>query len=236
MTIKRYTVEQIETQGVSCQFHSMGGLRDGWIMPDGYGVVYAGYAQLRFDADTITTDNREGLVLARIAVANKRFDYTDFGTKPMSCEDWLVEDNDLVKVCTTRDEDALTQIEFRVTFKPNAAESTSSRIFNLTQGLAEIDDAWEPSFTPWRHGGWIVSNLQTANGGLGCVSNNYPDSQWRIVCDSRRNALREPGDFTFPSRLEAAKGEREYVREQLIKRLAAHVRPTAPPNGLDVPF
>lgn len=236
MTIKRYTVAQIETQGVSCKFHSMGKVRDGWIMPDGYGVAYAGYSQLRFDPDTIATENQEGLLLARKAVASMRFDHTRFGNKLVSSEDWIVETDDLVMVYTTGDETAPTQIEFRVTFKPNAAESTSSRLFNLTQALAENDDAWEPVFSPWRHGGWIISNLQTSSGGSGCVSNNYPDSQWRIVCDSRRIKLNEPGDITFPTRLEAAKSERALVREQLNQRLAAQVVPTAPRHGLEVPF
>ncbi len=66
---------------------------------------------------------------------------------------------------------------------------------------------WEPSFSKWRHGGWYVNNIQYASGSCGCVSNNYPDKKWRIVCDNRRVHLNEPGDFTFKSRHEAALAE-----------------------------
>lgn len=66
---------------------------------------------------------------------------------------------------------------------------------------------WTPSFSPWRHGGWYVDNVQYASGAIGCVSRNYEDRKWRIVCDPRREALGSPGDFTFGSRLEAARVE-----------------------------
>lgn len=81
----------------------------------------------------------------------------------------------------------------------------------LPQMAEPIADAWEPSFSRWRHGGWYVHNIRYPNGGCGCVSNNYPDKKWRIACDNRRNALGEEGDFTFPSRDAAARAERELV-------------------------
>ena len=65
----KYTVEQIETVGTKCLFDSMGAQRDGWIMPDGHGVDYAGYAQLTFEPETIATSHKEGLMRARVAVA-----------------------------------------------------------------------------------------------------------------------------------------------------------------------
>lgn len=72
--------------------------------------------------------------------------------------------------------------------------------------------AWQPRFSRWRHGGYYVGNVSHLNGGLGCISNNYPDKKWRIVCDTRRgHRLNEPGDFTFPSRDAAARAELEWT-------------------------
>ncbi|WP_131815885.1 MULTISPECIES: hypothetical protein [Pseudomonas] len=71
--------------------------------------------------------------------------------------------------------------------------------------------AWQPVYSPWRQGGWYVSNLRYPGGSCGCVSNNFPDKQWRIVCDSRRKELGEEGDFTYPTRDAAARAERELV-------------------------
>lgn len=72
---------------------------------------------------------------------------------------------------------------------------------------------WQPSYNPWRHGGWYVSNVQYPNGAIGCVSRNYPDHKWRIVCDPRRgDQLNTEGDFTYPTRDAAARAE--YVLAQ----------------------
>ena len=70
---------------------------------------------------------------------------------------------------------------------------------------------WTPQFSPWRHGGWYVTNLHCLSGACGCVSNNYPDKKWRIACDPRRRNLGEEGDFTFKTRDAAARAERELV-------------------------
>jgi hypothetical protein len=37
----------------------------------------------------------------------------------------------------------------------------------------------------WRHGGWYVTNVHYPSGAIGCVSRNYADKKWRIVCDPR---------------------------------------------------
>lgn len=71
---------------------------------------------------------------------------------------------------------------------------------------------WVPSFSKWRHGGWYVSNVQYPSGSTGCVSQNYDDGKWRIVCDPRRNRLGEDGDYTFPTREAAARAERELAQ------------------------
>jgi hypothetical protein len=60
---------------------------------------------------------------------------------------------------------------------------------------------FKPSYEPWRHGGWYVTNVQYPTGAIGCVSRNYPDKKWRIVCDNRE------GDHTYPDRDTAAHAE-----------------------------
>lgn len=70
-----------------------------------------------------------------------------------------------------------------------------------------LRNQWTPAFSRWRHGGWYVSNVYYPSGACGCVSRNYPDGKWRIVCDDRRTELGAPGDFTFKTRDEAARAE-----------------------------
>lgn len=68
-------------------------------------------------------------------------------------------------------------------------------------------------YTKWRHGGWYT-NVRYPSGACGCVSRNYPDKKWRIVCDPRRKGnLNEEGDFTYKTRDEAALAEYELVEE-----------------------
>ena len=64
---------------------------------------------------------------------------------------------------------------------------------------------WSPVYSPWRHGGWYVSNVCYPSGAVGCVSRNYPDRKWRIACDSR------DGDHTYASRDAAARAERDLI-------------------------
>lgn len=61
---------------------------------------------------------------------------------------------------------------------------------------------WTPEYRAWRGGGWYVDNVHYPSGAVGCVSRNYADKKWRIVCDR---------DFTrtFRSRDDAARAERE---------------------------
>lgn len=62
---------------------------------------------------------------------------------------------------------------------------------------------WRPAYSAWRHGGWYVTNIRYASGAAGCVSRNYPDGKWRIVCDRRSP---QPA---YASRNAAAFAERE---------------------------
>jgi hypothetical protein len=64
---------------------------------------------------------------------------------------------------------------------------------------------WQPSYDKWRHGGWYVTNVHYASGAAGCVSRNYADRKWRIVCDPRPAEEQQ----TYPSRDAAARAERD---------------------------
>lgn len=66
---------------------------------------------------------------------------------------------------------------------------------------------WTPNYTPWRHGGWYT-NARYPSGACGCVSRNYPDGKWRIVCDSRPDAYEK---HTYPNRDAAARAERDLI-------------------------
>jgi hypothetical protein len=59
------------------------------------------------------------------------------------------------------------------------------------------------SYSHWRHGGWYVDNVNYPSGAVGCVSRNYDDRKWRIVCDPRPFDQRP----TFKNRDEAAAAE-----------------------------
>lgn len=67
-----------------------------------------------------------------------------------------------------------------------------------------------PEYSEWRHGGWYVNNVRYAGGACGCVSRNYADKKWRIVCDER-----EPKP-TFPSRDAAARAEYDLAEASKI--------------------
>lgn len=74
-----------------------------------------------------------------------------------------------------------------------------------------VVDNWVPFYSRWRHGGWYVDNVRYPDGSCGCVSRNFDDKRWRIVCDSRRTDIGKPGDFTYPNRDAAARAERDLV-------------------------
>lgn len=62
----------------------------------------------------------------------------------------------------------------------------------------------EFTYTKWRHGGWYVHEVRYPSGAIGCVSRNYADGKWRIVCGDH--------DETFPTRDAAAAAELERAR------------------------
>lgn len=73
-------------------------------------------------------------------------------------------------------------------------------------------EGFTPEFSPWRHGGWYVDNIRYPSGAVGCVSRNYDDRKWRIVCDPRAGAFPGgPHDHTYRNRTEAAHAELHLV-------------------------
>jgi hypothetical protein len=69
-----------------------------------------------------------------------------------------------------------------------------------------MSETFEPVFSEWRHGGWYVDNVRYPSGAVGCVSRNFADGKWRIVCDERTDKTGLP-IHTFPSRRAAAIAE-----------------------------
>lgn len=204
----KYSVEKLETQGVRCKFYSMGELRDGWIMPDGFGVDYAGFVQIQFEPKTIKTDDTKGLFFARRAVAEQCFVESRNGL--VDAGEWFGEGKSLTKIAYMPQANKRLQFETTVSFMDGSAASITATVFNVTSALDE-DSEWTPLYTKWRHGGWYT-NVRYPDGASGCVSNNYEDKQWRIACDSRRLSMGEPGDFTYKSRDAAARAERALIR------------------------
>lgn len=72
-------------------------------------------------------------------------------------------------------------------------------------------ETWTPEYEHWRHGGWYVTNVRYPSGAIGCVSNNYADKRWRIVCQET-----DP-EVTFASRDAAARAEKVLADYQLSK-------------------
>lgn len=78
---------------------------------------------------------------------------------------------------------------------------------------AKATSNWMPSFSRWRHGGWYVDNARYPDGAVGCVSNNYPDGKWRVVCDPR-GFEHAP---VFGTRHQAAMAQYELVQQEYAR-------------------
>lgn len=70
-----------------------------------------------------------------------------------------------------------------------------------------MSTTWTPEYAPWRHGGWYVTNIRYPSGAVGCVSRNYSDRKWRIVCSDAYPG--DPADRTFRTRGGGARAGRE---------------------------
>lgn len=135
MTTTQYTVKQIETEGVKCDFFSLGANRDGWIMPDGTGVIYAGYAQVCCEPETISTSDAEGLRRARHAVANARFHSFEFGWGIVDTDGWSgIESDDWTKICYAEDGEDSARLVLHVRFKEGGAEPCEVYALDLASG------------------------------------------------------------------------------------------------------
>ena len=71
------------------------------------------------------------------------------------------------------------------------------------------------TYSRWRHGGWYVHEVTYFSGAVGCVSREYRDRKWRIVCDPRPFE-RQPA---FGTRDEAAAAEYELAAAEYRKIL-----------------
>lgn len=68
-------------------------------------------------------------------------------------------------------------------------------------------------YEKWRHGGWYVTNVRYPSGAIGCVSRNFKDKKWRIVCDPREGSWPGgPNDHTYRTRNEAAQAELDLIK------------------------
>lgn len=94
-----------------------------------------------------------------------------------------------------------------ITYDEWSARVNGPRIAASRRRLRETaaQGRWTPTFERWRHGGWYVTNLTYPSGAVGCVSNNYPDKKWRIVCVGATPGSTE--DVTYRTRAEAAYAE-----------------------------
>lgn len=91
------------------------------------------------------------------------------------------------------------------------------------QSLVDLPADFTPSYETWRHGGWYVTNVRYLSGASGCVSRNFPDRKWRIVCYGA-NFEDQP---TFKTRDEAAAAEYLHTREpRIIRRDIREMRST----------
>lgn len=70
-----------------------------------------------------------------------------------------------------------------------------------------------PVYSPWRHGGWYVNNVRYPSGAVGCVSRNYDDKKWRIVCGDH--------ETTYPSRDAAARAELDIAQAVTVQSVTA---------------
>lgn len=81
---------------------------------------------------------------------------------------------------------------------------------------------WKPVYEPWRHGGWYVINVPYPSGAAGCVSRNYDDGKWRVVCESSFGEGR-----TFATRNEAAYAELATALAERLELIAKRCREAA---------
>tara|TARA_R110002124_G_scaffold128157_2_gene288517 strand:+ start:3992 stop:4693 length:702 start_codon:yes stop_codon:yes gene_type:complete len=213
MSETKYSVEEIESLGVRCKFESMGAMRDGWIMPDGHGVDYAGFAQLRFEPKTISTDDKCALKLVRIAVAQSEFEAGKQEHNWYAQSQWVEQNGALICLAFQKRNGVEVQLFVSIQFLGSSAKAFCLSITNATDALDGGDQ--KPCFTKWHGGGWYVSNLQHTNGTVGCVFYSMDDHKWHILWDH----VQGNKDAGFKTRGDAARAEQELVRQETVELL-----------------
>lgn len=83
-------------------------------------------------------------------------------------------------------------------------ETLAGRV-SVAAGEAVRPEGWQPSYESWRHGGWYVTSVRYPSGAVGCVSRNYADRKWRVVCENTGPGVE--GDQVFRNRDAAAVAE-----------------------------
>jgi hypothetical protein len=118
----QHSIVQIDHKGIACQFTTGGVVFQGWIMPDGMGVIQEGGLMVEFPPETIATNHSEGLNLIRKAAGDRHFhrhaqDYmlSDEGS-------WAPQGAHWVKLCRVTLADIPGQLSIHVTFKSGTAE------------------------------------------------------------------------------------------------------------------
>ena len=122
MTWLRHTTSQIEQAGVQCRFSSIGHPFQGWIMPDGVGVVHQDGISLEFQPETIVTDHAEGLHRARQGAANRHFERSVLSYTLHGQGEWVPDTGKWVKVIRAELAGVKGQLTISATFKAGAAE------------------------------------------------------------------------------------------------------------------
>lgn len=90
--------------------------------------------------------------------------------------------------------------------------------------MSTVTEQFVPEYDRWRHGGWYVSNVHYPSGAVGCVSRNYPDRKWRVVCAGQ-------DEITYASRDAAALAEKRMADAELANAgncdsCGAHIGPS----------
>ncbi|HDS1721714.1 hypothetical protein NPS53_09390 [Pseudomonas putida] len=122
MTWLRHTAIQIEQAGVQCNFFSIGHPFQGWIMPDGTGVIHQDGITLEIQPETIVTDHVEGLRRARQGAANRHFEQKVRSYTLLDYGEWVPDANRWVKSTRAELAGVTGQLTITATFKAGASE------------------------------------------------------------------------------------------------------------------
>ncbi|MBA1280468.1 MULTISPECIES: hypothetical protein [Pseudomonadaceae] len=118
----QHSIECIELIGVRCRLISKGYSANGWVMPDGTGVIHESGVTVDCPAESIETDNPEALRLARAGSANRHFKRYDQGYTIIEAGDWDSSGDKWVRQYRAGIEGNRGSLAVHVQFKPGCAE------------------------------------------------------------------------------------------------------------------